>query len=336
MRKTIALAAGLVALLRPHFPGHGPGPRTGLARIAHLLLRRMRSKRRPLGRPGFRQSLQRRLQWHRDVLGRLGRKHPSYRHQRSCRGPLWWRLAGDASHRLRPGRPRRDHRRRRIRPVPHAGAPDSEPVFTFGHIAFWVPSFDVDPASRRPHRPRSSARPRPRRATVLRAPCASSPTHPGSAASTSSCRMGSPSQVSPSLPPTSWWMPMTPASEVRRASQSESTKTTTTSKTRTRRMATFGPILVPDSGAPACTPGSWQNTTNLLEAGYTVDSSQLTGGAYGQPYATALTTLGLSASGASPSSQTQAGSQLMASTRLPSTTPTSTAPSTTTNSEHAH
>lgn len=47
-----------------------------------------------------------------------------------------------------------------------------------------------------------------------------------------------------------------------------------------------------DSGAPACVAGIWQNTTDLLDPGRTLDTTQLTGGAYGDSYASALTKYG--------------------------------------------
>jgi hypothetical protein len=47
-----------------------------------------------------------------------------------------------------------------------------------------------------------------------------------------------------------------------------------------------------DSGSPACLPGVWQNSTDLLELGKLVDTSQLDGGAFYDPYATALTKYG--------------------------------------------
>jgi hypothetical protein len=46
-----------------------------------------------------------------------------------------------------------------------------------------------------------------------------------------------------------------------------------------------------DSGSPACVPGVWQNTTDLLEAGKLLDTSQL-GGTFYDPYATALANYG--------------------------------------------
>ena len=50
----------------------------------------------------------------------------------------------------------------------------------------------------------------------------------------------------------------------------------------------FGPESL---GAP-CIPGTWQNTGDFLQTGRTLDTTQLNGGAYQDPYDTALTKYG--------------------------------------------
>ncbi|RJQ34410.1 hypothetical protein C4556_02725 [Candidatus Parcubacteria bacterium] len=47
-----------------------------------------------------------------------------------------------------------------------------------------------------------------------------------------------------------------------------------------------------DSAGAACTPGTWQNTGDFLEAGRLVDTSQLPSGTFYDPYASALTKYG--------------------------------------------
>lgn len=47
-----------------------------------------------------------------------------------------------------------------------------------------------------------------------------------------------------------------------------------------------------DSGGAPCIPGTWQNTGDMLEAGRLLDTSQLTGGAFYDPYAAALAKYG--------------------------------------------
>jgi hypothetical protein len=43
-----------------------------------------------------------------------------------------------------------------------------------------------------------------------------------------------------------------------------------------------------DSASPPCVSGTWQNSTDLLEAGKLIDTTQLDSGAFYDPYATAL------------------------------------------------
>lgn len=47
-----------------------------------------------------------------------------------------------------------------------------------------------------------------------------------------------------------------------------------------------------DSGSPACVGGVWQNSTDLLQTGKLLDTTQLDGGAFYDPYDTALAKYG--------------------------------------------
>ena len=186
------------------------------------------------------------------------------------------------------------------------GAPDSEPVFTFGHIAFWVAWFDVEPCIPPPPAP------------VLFDDA--SIVSPGNASDTGVLLRSTGWEVGANVygctPGPCWggidffvpegltfaglttlstdFMPQDADDTCVGGSPRFQLKIDENNNSIEEPNATDGNIFVyfgTDSGAPACTTG-WQSTTNLLQAGRTVDSGQLTGGAYGQAYATAVTNFG--------------------------------------------